>query len=121
MSPSDSGVILHLCIRIIVRPLVSEPDNDYSPLGVLISICLIFVIALQAMAAWYFLGNEGSPTRHESLAGVAYLSFFATVFWAPGLMLGYKITTRLGNKIVGTVTMILSVFEFCIFVGAVSN
>ena len=98
-----------------------EPENDYSPLGILISICLLFVIALQATAAWYFFDNNGSPTRYESLASVAYLSLFATVFWAPGLILGYKITTRLRNRLVGNVTIILSTIEFFIFVWALSS
>ena len=97
--------------------MTKSEREDYSPLGIFISVCLIVLLGVQFIGLKeYYMDRNGEAGMFSGL-----LSLLGIIFWIPGLILGYKILKKLNNKLVGLLTIILSSLEFFVLVWAFRN
>ncbi|MEZ5547017.1 MAG: hypothetical protein R3E74_04490 [Pseudomonadales bacterium] len=97
--------------------MTKSEREDYSPLGIFISVCLIVLLGVQFIGLKeYYMDGNGEAGMFSGL-----LSLLGIIFWIPGLILGYKILKKLNNKLVGLLTIILSSLEFFVLVWAFIN
>lgn len=101
--------------------MVERVKEDYSPLGIFLSVCLLLLLAVQASALWVVFFEPTSQTYHDNAMFAGLTSLFAVILWVPGFILGYKILRTLDNKVVGYTTLLVSSLEFLVFLWAVAN
>lgn len=91
--------------------------EDYSPLGIFITVFLVALIGVQAygISDYYIEGNG------EAAMFVGILSLIGLLICIPGFILGYKIFTKLKNKLVGSLCLLASLVELLIFTWALAN
>ena len=100
---------------------VSKDREDFSPLGILISVCLVLLLCAQISSVNVIIFDPSSPKHHDSSMWVGLIALFSIILWLPGFIIGYKILKKLRNKLVGSMTLTLSFIEFIIFIWALAN
>lgn len=89
-----------------------EGQEDFSPLGVFISVVLALLLLLQVrwIIAGYLDGN------YEATMVVGLLSFVGCAIAIPGVFIGRGIIRKLNKTHLGALTMSLSIAELLVFV-----
>ena len=91
--------------------------EDDSSLGILITVFLVALIGIQVfgISDYYIEGNR------EAAMFAGILSLIGVLICIPGFILGYKIFTKLKNKLVGSLCLLASIVELLIFTWVLAN
>ena len=101
--------------------MTKSEREDYSPLGIFIAGCLALLFCAQFTGLKIIILDSGNPKYHDSTMWVGLTSMYSIILWFPGLILGYKIFKKLGNKLVGGITLGVSLIQSLIFIWALCN
>ena len=72
--------------------------NKWNYPFVALAILMLIPSALSVSAAWYFM-TSASPSKSEALIGIAYMSIYSVILWAP-FIIGVIIFWRKLDRIV---------------------